>query len=147
MVGSYAFATPNGDGTWTVDFKAQMRAEIAAALKVFHEQAQAVADKLGISVEELLAAQNLDSSYALHPFLKGGNWNFLVPAGVPMPDDCAGGRCGSFPSLHFPSNEAGYVHMDTANPFNWSFFPADFLTHGVVDLVLGNTFLASGIPR
>jgi len=156
MVGSYNFATANADGTWTVDWQAQKNAEIADALTVFYEQAQAVADQLGISLDELLAAQNLDSSSALQPFLKGGNWNFLVPEDVPNPD-CPSDRCGSFPSLHFPPDESGndlvtgnpyfYVHLDTANPYNWTFFPEGFITHGVVDVFLGNTLFAPGIPR
>jgi RHS repeat-associated protein len=87
--------------------------------------------------------------------LVGGNYNFsyanvtidgqsLDPSSL---GDCAdsifGDRCGYMPSIHFdPSAET--FHVDTANPLN---FPIGTAFHLVVDYILGNTALSSGIPR
>jgi RHS repeat-associated protein len=48
MVGSYSFATANGDGTWTVNFQAQMSAEIKAAEKKINAAFSLIAQNLGL---------------------------------------------------------------------------------------------------
>jgi hypothetical protein len=41
---------------------------------------------LGIPVEDLLAAQNIDDPNGSHPCLHGGNWNFLPTEGMVEPN-------------------------------------------------------------
>jgi RHS repeat-associated protein len=149
-VGTYEFSHQNIDGSWTVNWGAQRQAETDRAVEAFQQQLQAVATALGIDVNVLLAAQNLDDPNADHPWLHGGNWNFLLPDGTQEPDGCSSNRCGDFPSLHFSLDSAGVpesVHLDTANPLDFGEYPATGLTHVVVDIILGNTIFSSGIPR
>jgi hypothetical protein len=84
----------------------------------------------------------------LQPVLQGGNWNFVV-VGLSLPPDCAPGvggtRCGTSPSLHYSTAHPGEVHLDTANPYAWWWLGS--IPHGIVDVFLGNTFFANGIPR
>jgi hypothetical protein len=47
------------------------------------------------------------------------------------------------PSIHFNLNVQTF-HVDTANPQN---FPFGTAVHLIVDYILGNTVLSSGIPR
>jgi hypothetical protein len=143
MVGSYNFATANGNGTWTVDWQGQYQSELQNAINVFWEQAIMVADKLNVSLTDLLAAQTWDPNSPNSPKLGGGNWNFQIPGSFSA-DDCQYGRCSTFGSLDF-SHGQNFVHMDTANVFRM--FGMGAIVHGVVDLLLGNTILASGIPR
>jgi RHS repeat-associated protein len=86
--------------------------------------------------------------------LEGGNYNFSY-ANVMIGDmqfdptnlgGCGGPfgyRCGDMPSMHF-NLDAQTFHVDTANPQN---FPFGTAVHLVVDYILGNTTLSSGIPR
>jgi RHS repeat-associated protein len=78
--------------------------------------------------------------------LAGGNYNFLlgvdIQAGLDL-SGCFDMRCGGFDSLHFAY--PGTVHLDTANPF--AYWGLGAIVHGFVDVLLGNTILASGIPR
>lgn len=155
MVGSYNFSQQNNDGTWTVDWQAQWNRELSDVIAAFWNQAvrvylQLSAKNQNLSFEDFVGFQNLDTGdpNALQPKLQGGNWNFLYD-GAAQPSDCASGvggiRCGTSPSLHYPSEKPGYVHMDTANPAAWWY--GGSIVRGIVDVVLGNTFFANGIPR
>ena len=140
MTGSWQFSQYNVGGTISVDWGAQKAAEYEQALNAFHQQEEAVAAALGITVEKLR------ETYSTTPVLGGGNWNFstaeLAALGVSLPD-CSQDRCGSIPSLDF--SHAGWVHLDTANV--WWGYGSGATIHLFVDLILGNTFFASGIPR
>jgi RHS repeat-associated protein len=153
MVGSYSFSQQNADGSWTVDWGAQWHQEVSDALAAFWNQAVDVYTQLqaanpNLTFEGFIEGQNLGDPNAAQPELQGGNWNFLYD-GAAQPSDCASGiggiRCGTSPSLHYPDTKSGYVHMDTANPSAWWYSGA--IAHGIVDVLLGNTFFASGIPR
>jgi RHS repeat-associated protein len=139
--GSWTYSQYSAGGIIDWDWQAQRKAENASAVKIFLEQAAKVAGALGIDLTTFLAAQNLDDPDAQHPFLQGGNWNFLT--GQTPGIDCRSNCCGTFPSLHF--DYPGFVHMDTANPLRS--FPAGALVHLGVDVILGNTIFAAGIPR
>jgi len=82
--------------------------------------------------------------------LKGGNYNFnlsgLSAYGLSIDlTGCSANRCDVFNSLHFNSAiNPTSVHLDTANPY---IFPVGSLAHLFVDVILGNTVWASGIPR
>ena len=87
--------------------------------------------------------------------LQGGNYNFdytqVMIQGSPIDPTsfgCPADRCGIFDPLHFHtkpnSADFGTFHVDTANPF---FIPVGSLAHLVVDIIMGNTIWASGIPR
>jgi RHS repeat-associated protein len=141
MTGSWNFAQYHSGGAITVDWAAQRNAEIDLAVHIFMDQASKVAAQLHVSLDDFLAAQNLDAQSAQQPFLHGGNWNFLIPTSAQIPEGCT--RCGIFPSIHFPGSD--YVHLDTANPLRG--FGAGLVTHFVVDVLLGNSFFAGGIPR
>jgi RHS repeat-associated protein len=76
----------------------------------------------------------------------GGNYNFSLGVDIQSELDLSGCfdlRCGGFDSLHFAY--PGTVHLDTANPF--SYWGLGAIVHGFVDFLLGNTIMASGIPR
>jgi hypothetical protein len=78
--------------------------------------------------------------------LAGGNYNFSLGVDIQSELDLSGCfdlRCGGFDSLHFAY--PGTVHLDTANPF--SYWGLGAIVHGFVDVLLGNTIMASGIPR
>ena len=143
MVGSYVYSRYVVGGGYDIDWAAQKQAEIRSASNILVTQAAKIAQALGVGLDRLLAAQNLDSANGPQPFLQGGNWNFLVPSTAQTPVDCDNGRCSDFPSLHFA--HPGYVHLDTANPETW--FGVGALVHLSVDVILGNTIFASGIPR
>jgi RHS repeat-associated protein len=85
---------------------------------------------------------------------EGGNYNFsyanitingepLDPQSLLGCGDGFGWRCGDMPSIHFNLNVQTF-HVDTANPQN---FPFGTAVHLIVDYILGNTVLSSGIPR
>jgi hypothetical protein len=77
--------------------------------------------------------------------LKGGNFNFLTGGLIVDLGPCLSVRCGFFGSLHFNSvKNPTSVHFDKANPY---IFPAGTLVHLFVDVIFGNTFWSSGIPR
>ncbi len=137
---SRPFDTWNDYANWLTDEAARF-----GALNALLSQAEGVATSLGLSLESVLAARR-----ELH----GGNWNFFLP-GVAHPSDCAAGvggdRCGTFPSLHFTVNRQGYptgfVHLDSANAnFPLPLFGIGDVVHLAVDVILGNTIYASGIP-
>jgi len=142
MGGSWLYSQYIAGVGYVVDWEAARAAANNQALNGFLDQLQAVAYILGVSVNDLWAANNLDDPTdpnKLHPFLEGGNWNFLIPGRMPS---CPNDRCGDLPSLH---SESPYVHLDTANPFSW--FGIGAIVHLGADVILGNTIWASGIPR
>jgi hypothetical protein len=146
MVGSEVFSQYNVGGTYTVDWPAQKQAEINSAVNAFLKQEAALAAVLNVTIEQLRGIYlNPDGSLKdpndtnHNPFLQGGNWNFYTYENF----GCDHDRCGSIPSLHF--HDTGFVHLDTANPF-WG-YGLGAMVHFGVDVFLGNTFLASGIPR
>lgn len=118
------------------------------------QQAQAIANALGLSLDDFLAATVWNASGPTAPFLQGGNWNFYVAGSFGPPSDggcgafVGGIRCGTFPSLHFENgSETGFVHLDSANPNPLNTFGFGTLVHGVLDYLLGNTiFSATGNP-
>lgn len=143
MAGDADFAQYNIGGTYTINWDAQLSAEIYWAVEAFLSQEAGVAARLGLpSVQDLRNVYlNPDGSLKdpngrQNPFRQGGNWNFWTTINL----GCD--RCGSIPSLHFKS---GFVHLDTANPF-WGYGIGGAI-HGVGDGFLGNTFLATGIRR
>ncbi|MFQ5875687.1 MAG: hypothetical protein ACE5JL_18065, partial [Dehalococcoidia bacterium] len=145
--GSYQFASYVVGGGWVVDWQAQWQDQVRRMTEIFFEQLEAVAAALSailgttVTPQQLYGAQVLDPDDPKAPKLEGGNWKFLVPSGVSVPS-CPYDRCGASPSLHV---EGQYVHLDTANPFRS--FPIGAVVHLGVDLILGNTFWATGIPR
>jgi hypothetical protein len=142
MTGSWVFSQYQTGGAYQVDWQAQRQAEIRGAVNAFLGQEAAMAAALGITVDQL--RQMTYSEQTLK--LAGGNWNFstaaLASLGITMPG-CDNDRCGSMPSLDF--SHPGWVHLDTANPF-WG-YGFGLTVHSAVDVFLGNTFFAGGIPR
>lgn len=85
------------------------------------------------------------------PLMQGGNYDFSISA-VQINDQpidpssfgCFASRCGAFDSLDFSHND-GTFHVDTANV--WSMLGFGAIVHLGFDLIGGNTWWSSGIPR
>jgi len=107
---------------------------------VIEAQRQALAQKIADNSGGKITYQDAyDSLVKEGGHLQGGNYNFRETVYGPGDLTCSGGnRCNG---IHFPSSD--FVHLDTANPFSG---PGGFLTHGFVDLFLGN-FAYTVIPR
>jgi RHS repeat-associated protein len=128
------------------------------ALPAFPQQTQLevanLAAHLGISLADAakLIVTDTDPLNPQHPRIGGGNWNFAyTPEALSEFTTLAvNARVSGSPSLHLhKGNDATfgpYSHVDTADPYPWSSV-GGLLRHFFVDLLLGNTVYATGIPR
>ena len=95
--------------------------------------------------QNIYAGVNPDTSIG-NNCVKGGNCNFSLSVDVQAMLDlssCIDLRCGDFGSLHFAYQ--GAVHLDPAQSVGLLGLGA--IVHSFVDLFLGNTIWADGIPR
>jgi RHS repeat-associated protein len=99
--------------------------------------ARAIAANSGGSISYQDAYDSLDPT---NGYLQGGNYNFGETIYGPSNLTCGADatRCDG---IHFL--DSGFVHLDTSNPFTG---PLGLLTHGFVDLFLGN-IAYTVIPR
>jgi hypothetical protein len=119
-----------------------------------------VAAYLGISSDDAAKVIVTDTSLSnrMHPWIGGGNWNFAYDPGKlsEYTTLAMNGRVPGLLSLHLHTGDETsqyqpFSHVDTADPLAGSGFPwvspLGLLLHGFVDVLLGNSVLATGIPR